>query len=218
VIRVTLKGLLGRKLRLALTSLAIVLGVGMVSGTYVLTDTINAGIGSLLGVAYAKASAVVTGNAVFGNTGILPVTDSVMTAKLDADKKTKFTAMQAEYEQVKKTMPTAAKALTVAGIMSGTSADGIDVAVVKITPRKSHPVLSLIAHQGFPYPPSLRTAVLAAMNATAVSTADLARIPMTMSSGAPVEQFTINVDSKGVMSFAWDTRVGAVRLAPTRLQ
>jgi hypothetical protein len=50
------------------------------------------------------------------------------------------------------------------------------------------------------------------------STADLARIPMTMSAGAPVEQFTINVDSKGVMSFAWDTRVGAVRLAPTRLQ
>jgi hypothetical protein len=50
------------------------------------------------------------------------------------------------------------------------------------------------------------------------STADLARIPMTMSAGAPVEQFTINVDSQGVMSFAWDTRVGAVRLAPTRLQ
>jgi len=33
VIRVTLRGLLGRKLRLALTSLAIVLGVAMVSGT-----------------------------------------------------------------------------------------------------------------------------------------------------------------------------------------
>ena len=50
------------------------------------------------------------------------------------------------------------------------------------------------------------------------STADLARIPMRMSSGAPVEQFTISVDPRGVMSFAWDTRVGAVRLAPTRLQ
>ena len=44
MLRVTLKDLLGRKLRLALTSLAIVLGVGMVSGTYILTDTINAGI------------------------------------------------------------------------------------------------------------------------------------------------------------------------------
>jgi putative ABC transport system permease protein len=67
VIRVTLKGLLGRKLRLILTSLAIVMGVGMVSGTYVLTDTINAGIQALLGVAYANTNAVVTGKAVFGS-------------------------------------------------------------------------------------------------------------------------------------------------------
>lgn len=39
--KVTLKGLLAHKLRLALTGLAIVLGVGFVAGTYVLTDTIN---------------------------------------------------------------------------------------------------------------------------------------------------------------------------------
>jgi putative ABC transport system permease protein len=66
VLRVTLKGLLGRKLRLALTSLAIVAGVAMVSGTYVLTDTIDAGVHAVLGVAFAKADAVVTGKAVFG--------------------------------------------------------------------------------------------------------------------------------------------------------
>ena len=42
VIRVALKGLLGRKLRAALTALAIVLGVAMVCGTYILTDTIKA--------------------------------------------------------------------------------------------------------------------------------------------------------------------------------
>ena len=34
-------GLLGRKLRAALTAIAIVLGVAMISGTYVLTDTID---------------------------------------------------------------------------------------------------------------------------------------------------------------------------------
>ena len=71
MIVVTLKGLLGRKLRLVLTSLAIVMGVGMVSGTYVLTDTINAGIQSLLGVAYANTNAIVTGKAAFGKTGAL---------------------------------------------------------------------------------------------------------------------------------------------------
>jgi len=42
MIRIALKDLFGRKLRLLLTSLAIVMGVAMVSGTYVLTDSINA--------------------------------------------------------------------------------------------------------------------------------------------------------------------------------
>jgi putative ABC transport system permease protein len=38
---VTIRGLVSHKLRLALTALAIVLGVGFVAGTFVLTDTIN---------------------------------------------------------------------------------------------------------------------------------------------------------------------------------
>ncbi len=66
MIRVTLKGLLARKLRLALTSLAIVLGVGMVCGTFILTDTVDAGVKGIIGGAYAKADAVVTAKAVFG--------------------------------------------------------------------------------------------------------------------------------------------------------
>ena len=39
--RATLKGLLAHKIRLGLTALAVVLGVGFVSGTYLLTDTMN---------------------------------------------------------------------------------------------------------------------------------------------------------------------------------
>jgi anhydro-N-acetylmuramic acid kinase len=68
------------------------------------------------------------------------------------------------------------KTMTVAGVMSGTSADGIDVAVVQITGGKLRPRLTLLAHEGFPYPPALRRSVLAAMNAIATSTAELARL------------------------------------------
>jgi anhydro-N-acetylmuramic acid kinase len=69
-----------------------------------------------------------------------------------------------------------AKSMTVAGIMSGTSADGIDVAIVRIAPGRLRPKLALIAHEGFPFPASLRRAILAAMNAASTSTKELARL------------------------------------------
>ena len=47
MIRIALKGLAARKLRVALTGLAVVLGVAMISGTYVLTDTIDQAFGQL---------------------------------------------------------------------------------------------------------------------------------------------------------------------------
>jgi anhydro-N-acetylmuramic acid kinase len=69
-----------------------------------------------------------------------------------------------------------AKSMIVAGVMSGTSADGIDVAVVRIAPGKLRPSVTLLAHQGFAFSATLRRVVLAAMNAEATSTAELARL------------------------------------------
>jgi putative ABC transport system permease protein len=61
MIRVALRGLMGRKLRAALTAIAIVLGVAMVSGTYVLTDTIDKAFSTIFTETYANTDAVVSG-------------------------------------------------------------------------------------------------------------------------------------------------------------
>ena len=70
--------------------------------------------------------------------------------------------------------------MIVAGVMSGTSADGIDVALVRLdaasSSRARTPGLHLLAHAQYPYPKQVRRAVLAAMNSTKASVADLARL------------------------------------------
>ncbi len=63
--RFALKGLLGRKLRTALTAFAIVLGVAMVSGTYVLTDSIDKAFDSIFTESRAGSTAVITGKSAF---------------------------------------------------------------------------------------------------------------------------------------------------------
>ena len=65
MIRVSLRGLAGRKLRAALTAVAIVLGVAMVSGTYVLTDSIDQAFGSIFTDVRKGSNAVITGKAAF---------------------------------------------------------------------------------------------------------------------------------------------------------
>ena len=66
MMRVALKGLAGRKLRSALTALAIVLGVAMVSGTFVLTDTIDRGFTRVFSESYAGSDLVVSAEPAFG--------------------------------------------------------------------------------------------------------------------------------------------------------
>jgi putative ABC transport system permease protein len=65
MLTVALKGLAGRKLRASLTAIAIVLGVAMISGTYVLTDTINSGFNTIFNQSYKNADVVITGKAAF---------------------------------------------------------------------------------------------------------------------------------------------------------
>src|SRR5579864_8490479 len=81
--------------------------------------------------------------------------------------------------------PMSKRPMIVAGVMSGTSADGINVALVEIAVRslkpsarghRSHPSIRLLGHREFPYPSMVRASVLSAMNAEAASVADLARL------------------------------------------
>ena len=60
-----IKGLLSRKLRTALTAIAIVLGVAMISGTFVLTDSIDQAFGKIFTDIRQGSDAVITGKSAF---------------------------------------------------------------------------------------------------------------------------------------------------------
>ena len=60
MIAVALRGLLGRKLRATLTAFAIVLGVAMVSGSFVLTDTLGKSFDRIFDESYENADVVIS--------------------------------------------------------------------------------------------------------------------------------------------------------------
>ncbi len=72
---VALRGLFGRKIRSLLTALAVVLGVAMISGTYVLTDTFQKAFDSIFSESYAGTDAIVSGKQLleFSSSGRAPV-------------------------------------------------------------------------------------------------------------------------------------------------
>jgi anhydro-N-acetylmuramic acid kinase len=72
-----------------------------------------------------------------------------------------------------------AKSLVVAGVMSGTSADGVDVAVCRISaPRVEGdvPRVKVLGHVGFEYSKAVRGAVLRVMEGEAVPAAEMSRL------------------------------------------
>ncbi len=67
MLKATLKGVLAHKLRLLLTAAAVVLGVGFVAGTYVLTDTLNSTFDTLFEEVTAGTDVSVRAQSGFGD-------------------------------------------------------------------------------------------------------------------------------------------------------
>ncbi|MEP6758119.1 MAG: FtsX-like permease family protein [Actinomycetota bacterium] len=65
MLRATIKSLLGRKLRLLLTALAVVLGVGMTAGSFILTDTALKSFDDLFGNVFKGTDVVVQATTAF---------------------------------------------------------------------------------------------------------------------------------------------------------
>ena len=64
---VALKGLAARKVRALLTALAVVIGVAMVAGTFILTDTMLKSFNGLFTEASAETDAVISGKEIVKN-------------------------------------------------------------------------------------------------------------------------------------------------------
>src|SRR5215204_5541964 len=81
MIGVALKGLSARKVRALLTALAVVIGVSMVSGTYILTDTMQKAFDGIFTSSYADTDAVIAGKEIVkGSTsGTATVPESLLT-------------------------------------------------------------------------------------------------------------------------------------------
>src|SRR5216110_548140 len=70
----------------------------------------------------------------------------------------------------------AAKPMFVLGLMSGTSADGIDVALARISGAAPNLNAKLLGHTSFQFPPALRKEILRVAEQTPISSGELSQL------------------------------------------
>ena len=73
-----LRGFVQRKLRVLLTGVAIALGVALMAGTYILTDTINHAFGEVFATSYKNKSVVVTAKETLGGSQASPINEATL--------------------------------------------------------------------------------------------------------------------------------------------
>ena len=94
--RFAIKGLLSRKLRTTLTAIAIVLGVAMISGTYVLTDSIDQAFDRIFTDIRQGSNAVISGKSAFDLSDQSGVTEPTLDEALLAEVRELPSVAQAE--------------------------------------------------------------------------------------------------------------------------
>lgn len=78
MVALSLRGLVTRKLRTVLTALAIVIGVSLVSGTYILTDSMNQAFDNVFATANENTDVTITPKEQFADAGETPLSDAVL--------------------------------------------------------------------------------------------------------------------------------------------
>ena len=78
MLTLVLRGFVQRKVRVLLTAIAIALGVALMAGTYILTDTINHAFSEVFGTAYANKSVVVTEKETLGGSQASVLTEATL--------------------------------------------------------------------------------------------------------------------------------------------
>ena len=80
----------------------------------------------------------------------------------------------------------------VIGLISGTSVDGIDAALVNVTGTQTNLTVQLLASSTYPYPENLRSQILDVCSGAPLSMAELAELNDTIAQEFATAALTIN--------------------------
>jgi putative ABC transport system permease protein len=153
--KLVLRGFAERKVRALLTGIAIVLGVALMAGTYILTDTINSAFAEVFGNAYKDKAVVVTARETLGhNSGsqTYPIREATLArvravsgvAAASPSISTRATLLTASGKRLSGTSPTLVDALQPPRFEAFTAAQGHlpnaedDVAIDQATAKREH--------------------------------------------------------------------------------
>jgi len=153
--KLVLRGFAQRKVRALLTGIAIVLGVALMAGTYILTDTINTAFAEVFGSAYKNKAVVVTAKETLGHgseSQTYPITESTLAkvravpgvAAASGGVSTRATLLTTNGKRISSTAPSLVDAVQPARFESFTAAQGHlpnaadEMAIDQATAKREH--------------------------------------------------------------------------------